>query len=65
MLPVYERKVRDIVRYEKIESEVRCGRYYLSVWTSQLDDEDFFAIPEDEEEQFHRKMQAELRNCIY
>jgi len=31
-LPVYDKEVSEIIKYDKIESEVRCGRYYLSKW---------------------------------
>ena len=49
-----------------IEHEVRCGRYYLRVWVNQTRDvPDFFDIPEDQEEEFHRNLQDELKNLIY
>ena len=41
---------------------MRCGRYYLGVWTSLKTD---FTIAADQEPEFHQKMQAELRYCIY
>jgi len=60
--------LQEIVKFEELDSEVRCGRYYLSVWVEQkklLKDEEnkkyFFSIPKDEEDEFHNKMQAELR----
>lgn len=55
-----------IVKYPSIESEVRCGRYYLRVWVSQKkDSENFFRIPKEEDEEFQKNLQAELRHCIY
>lgn len=33
-LPIYQKKFKNIVKYPQIESEVRCGRYYLRVWVS-------------------------------
>jgi hypothetical protein len=53
---------------------VRCGRYYLRVWVNQLKpnspdrqplDPPFYDIPQDEEEDFHKNMQAELKQAIY
>ena len=41
---------------------MRCGRYYLGVWTSSKTN---FKIKIDQEPEFHQKMQAELRYCIY
>jgi hypothetical protein len=41
---------------------VRCGRYYIGVWTST---ETGFKIDKELEPEFHQKMQAELRYCIY
>ena len=57
-----------IVRYPSIDNEVRCGRYYLRVWVNQSKRKDgrpFFDIPHDEEEDFHKNLQAELKQCIY
>ena len=61
-IPVFKRSVNEIVKYEQIENEVRCGRYYLGVWTA-LDSK--FMIEKEQEQEFHQKMQAELRYCIY
>lgn len=61
-IPVFERSVSEIVKYEQIENEVRCGRYYLGVWTTTKTE---FTIEESQEPEFHQKMQAELRYCIY
>ena len=65
-IPRYEESVQSVINYPEIEAEVRCGRYYLSVWTEQakLDPRAFFQIPQNEEEEFHIKMKAELRSCI-
>ena len=41
---------------------MRCGRYYLGVWTF---DETSFKIAPEQQPEFHQKMQAELRYCIY
>mmetsp|Transcript_3245 Transcript_3245/g.2186 ORF Transcript_3245/g.2186 Transcript_3245/m.2186 type:complete len:118 (+) Transcript_3245:1496-1849(+) len=32
--PVYPKTFMNIVRYQQIENEVRCGRYYLRVWVN-------------------------------
>lgn len=51
--PIFQEKFNHIVRYPQIESEVRCGRYYLRVWVQQKRDQpNFFRIPEKEEEEF-------------
>jgi hypothetical protein len=63
---VHFKKFNDIIKYPMIEHEVRCGRYYLRVWVNQsLDAPDFFDIPEDQEEEFHRNLQDELKYLIY
>lgn len=60
----------EIVKFDELDNQVRCGRYYLSVWVEQKnlrkakDPEkkmQFFSIPKEEEDEFHNKMQAELR----
>ena len=45
---------------------MRCGRYYLGVWSEQakLDPHSFFRIPVAEEHEFHLKMKTELQFCI-
>jgi len=35
-----EFKFTEIVKYDKIESEVRCGRFYLSVWVDKNQTQD-------------------------
>lgn len=63
---VHCKKFNEIIKYPMIEHEVRCGRYYLRVWVNQSQDAaDFFDIPEDQEEEFHRNLQDELKNMIY
>lgn len=65
-IPVYNKKFKNIVKYPEIENEVRCGRYYLRVWVSQnKNDPGFFDIPKEEEGEFHKNLQIELRHCIY
>ena len=32
---MYSDSVQSVITYPEIESEVRCGRYYLNVWTEQ------------------------------
>jgi len=49
LIPVCQRGVNEIVKYEQIENEVRCGRYYLGVWTSLKTD---FTIAEEQEPEF-------------
>ena len=34
-IPLYKNSINSVVKYEEIESEVRCGRYYLKVWVEQ------------------------------
>ena len=65
-IPMYSDSVRSVVTYPDIEAEVRCGRYYLSVWTEQakIEPETFYQIPRNEEEEFQLKMKDELRQCI-
>ena len=62
-IPVYQDSVQSVIKYEQIESEVRCGRYYLSVWTEQakISPDALYEIPVKEEEEFHHKLKAELR----
>ena len=52
-IPIFERSVNEIVKYEQIEKEVRCGRYYLGVWTSLESPKKIFTIDEEEEKEFH------------
>ena len=33
-IPIYKDSVGTVVKYPMIEREVRCGRYYLNVWTN-------------------------------
>ena len=52
-MPIYKSKFKNIVKYPQIESEVRCGRYYLRVWINQKKGSDsFFKIPREEEDEF-------------
>jgi hypothetical protein len=54
---MYDKKFKNIVKYPQIESEVRCGRYYLRVWVNQKKKSpDFFDIPVEEEEEFHKNL---------
>jgi hypothetical protein len=32
-IPKYDHPIHDILKYRFIEEEVRCGQYYLRVWT--------------------------------
>lgn len=65
-MPIYEKEFKNIVKYPDIENEVRCGRYYLRVWVNQKKkDPNFFDIPREEEDEFHKNLQIELRHCIY
>lgn len=49
----YKGRLTEIVKYGQIEEEVRCGRYYLGVWTSQrFDTEKDFTIKAEEEPEF-------------
>lgn len=55
-----------MIKYEEIEAEVRCGRYYLSVWVEQSKQKSgvLFEIPHFEEQEFHSKMKTELKQWI-
>jgi len=66
MIPQYSNSVDTVVKFADIEAEVRCGRYYLSVWVAQAkqDPSNLFVIPQSEEQEFHSKLRAELRLCI-
>lgn len=57
--------LQEIVKFDELDNQVRCGRYYLSVWVEQKNlrkDRDpekkklFFSIPKEEEDEFHNKM---------
>ena len=48
-IAIYDKRLTEIVKYDQIENEVRCGRYYLGVWTSQNQE---FIIDKDEEPVF-------------
>lgn len=64
-IPRYRQKVTEIIKYKTIDSEVRCGRYYNSVWVEKKkEDINFYGIPLEEQDDFHKKLQAELRYCI-
>jgi len=65
-IPQHKEGFQNIIRYKQIDSEVRCGRYYLRVWVNQKkNNPDFFGIPKEEEVQFYSNLQAELRYSIY
>src|SRR3569833_2137588 len=64
--PKFNKKFKGIIKYPTIENEVRCGRYYLRVWVQQKkDSENFFKIPVEEESEFFKNLEAELRYCRY
>lgn len=57
IIPTYNIPLQDVIRYRFIEEEVRCGQYYLRVWTQIKPKEDeFFWIPYDEEDDFLRNL---------
>ena len=62
-IPLYQESIQDVIKYPDIEKEVRCGRYYLSVWTEQakLNPGHLYVIPQSEESEFHMQIQAELK----
>jgi hypothetical protein len=33
ILPKFNIPLQDVIKYKFIEEEVRCGQYYLRVWT--------------------------------
>jgi hypothetical protein len=45
-IPRYAENVTEIIKYKDIDSEVRCGRYYNSVWVEKKkEDVNFYGIP--------------------
>ena len=60
----FKQPIKDVIQYSFIEEEVRCGQYYLRVWTQQkLDSQDFFLIPSNEEEDFLKNLQNSLADA--
>ena len=64
-IPKYDRPVTEIIKYRFIEEEVRCGQYYLRVWTSKKwQDADFFWIPFEEEEDFLKNLKNSINSIV-
>ncbi|CDW89296.1 UNKNOWN [Stylonychia lemnae] len=64
-LPKFNTPLIDIIKYKFIEEEVRCGQYYLRVWTQiNWQDPDFFWIPLEEEDDFVKNLQASINDVI-
>lgn len=64
-VPKYEKPLQDVVKYRFIEEEVRCGQYYLRVWTQKKwSEQEFFQIPHEEEEDFLINLKISINSII-
>ncbi len=65
-VPEYSKPLQRVIKYKFIEEEVRCGKYYLRVWIQKKKtDEDFFLIPQSEEDDFLNNLKASISKIIY